>query len=184
MVSIYERPPFYKVQKPWDDNNTLFKVYKLQSNDPQNKSHVKIHKDNGKYLIEITVSKTIPEFNNRAEKCDLTWVDSFTEFKNVLQGQHRTAWKKTLREHFSEPLNATILVPIAQDCNSGENFHCALQLFLQQILNKQKPRDRQYIYLQPGGDYIFQEPMIAALLEHFWRFEEMLCSWSFGRAKP
>jgi hypothetical protein len=37
MASIYKHPPFYKMTKPWDDNDTLSKVYKLQSNNPQNK---------------------------------------------------------------------------------------------------------------------------------------------------
>jgi hypothetical protein len=32
------------------------------------------------------IDKTIPEFNKGTEKCDLTWSDSFVEFKNVLQG--------------------------------------------------------------------------------------------------
>jgi hypothetical protein len=81
--------------------------------------------------IEITVDKMIPEFNKGAEKYDHTWVDSFSEFENALQGQHRIAWKQVLHEHFPEPINATIPVPIAHDCNSGENFHQALQHFLQ-----------------------------------------------------
>ncbi len=91
MASIYERPPFYKGEKKWDDNDTLSEVYKLHSNNPKNKNLVEIHKDNGGYSIEFTVDKMIPEFNQGAEKCELTWVDSFTEFENVLQGQHRTA---------------------------------------------------------------------------------------------
>ena len=137
MALIYKRPPFYKVQKDWENNDTLFECYKLQSNNPPNKSHVKIHKDNGKYGIKLTVNKTVPEFNKGAEKCNLTWVDSFMEFKNVLQGQHRTAWKQTHHKHVPEPGNETISVPAVQDCNSGENFHKALQLFLQQqTLNK------------------------------------------------
>jgi hypothetical protein len=40
----------------------------------------------------------------------------------VLQGQHRTAWKQTLHEHFSEPVNATRPVPSKQDCNLDKNF--------------------------------------------------------------
>ena len=86
MASIYERPPFYKGEKKWDDNDTLSEVYKLCSNNPKNKNLIKIHKDNGGYFIEFTVNKMIPEFNQGAEKCELTWVDSFTEFENVLQG--------------------------------------------------------------------------------------------------
>ena len=74
------------------------------------------------YAIEFTVDKMIPEFNQGAEKCKLTWVDSFTEFGNVLQGQQRTAWKQTLHEHFPEPVDATRPVPSDQDHNLDENF--------------------------------------------------------------
>jgi hypothetical protein len=49
-------------------------------------------------------------------------------------------------------------------------------LFLQRTLNEKKPRDRQYIYLQPGGDHIFQKAMMTKLIDHLCRFEEMLCS--------
>ncbi len=99
MASIYERVPFYKVMKAWDNNNpNLSEVYKLQSNNLQNKSCVEIHKDKGKYGIEFTIDKTIPEFNKGAEKCDLNWSDSFVEFKNVLRGQHKMAWKQVLHK--------------------------------------------------------------------------------------
>ena len=81
MAFIYKRPPFYKGEKKWDNNDTLSKVYKLRSSNPKNKNLVKIHKDNGGYSIEFTINKMIPEFNQGAEKCKLTWVDSFTEFK-------------------------------------------------------------------------------------------------------
>ena len=176
MASIYKHPPFYKGEKKWDDNDTLSEVYKLQSNTPQNKSCIETHKDNGGYSIKFTVNITIPEFNKGAEKCELTWVDSFTEFENVLQGQHRTAWKQMLDEHFPEPVDATRPVPSAQDCNSGENFPQAIKLFLQRMLSKKKPKDRQYIYLQPDGDHIFQKAMMTKPLDHLCRFEEMLQS--------
>jgi hypothetical protein len=78
MASIFEKVPLYKVVKAWEDNGpNLSEVYKLQSNDPQNKSHIEIHKDNGKYGIKFTIDKTIPEFNKGAKKCDLNWSDSF-----------------------------------------------------------------------------------------------------------
>jgi hypothetical protein len=94
MALIFEKVMLYKVIKAWDDNNpNLFEVYKLQSNDPRNKSRVEIHKDNGSYGIKFTIDKTIPKFNKGAEKCDLNWSDSFVEFENVFQGHHKTAWK-------------------------------------------------------------------------------------------
>jgi hypothetical protein len=176
MTSIYECPPFYKDEKKWDDNDTLSEVYKLRSNNPKNKNLLEIHKDNGGYSVEFTINKTIPEVNQGAEKCELTWADSFTEFENVLQGQHKTAWNQTLHEHFPEPVDATRPVPSDQDCNSDENFCRAILLFLQWTLNEKKPSNRQYIYLQPGGDYIFQKAMMTKPIDHLCRFEEMLCS--------
>ncbi len=67
MASIYEKVLLYKVVKTWEDNDpNLSEVYKLQSNNTHNKSRVEIHKDNGKYGIEFTIDKTIPEFNKGA----------------------------------------------------------------------------------------------------------------------
>jgi hypothetical protein len=54
-------------------------------------------------------------------------------------------------------------VPSAQDRNSVEKFCQAIQLFLQWTLSKMKPRDRQYIYLRPGGDYIFKKALMTKL---------------------
>ncbi len=166
MVLIYERVLLYKVVKAWDNNNpNLSEVYKLQSNNLQNKSCVEIHKDYGKYGIEFTINKRIPEFNKGAEKCDLNWSDSFVEFENLLQGHHKMAWKQVLHEHFPEPINAMVPVLATQDC-SLEEIHRAVQLFIQQTLNKKKLRDRQYIYLQPSGDYVFQKLMMQAPIDH------------------
>jgi hypothetical protein len=58
------------------------------------------------------------------------------EFENVLQGHHRTAWEQVLQEHFPVPIDATVPVPVTQDCNLEENFHQAIQLFMQWTLNK------------------------------------------------
>jgi hypothetical protein len=175
MASIYEKEPLYKVVKTWEDNDpNLSKIYKLQSNNTRYKSRVEIHKDNGEYGVEFTIDKTIPEFNKGAEKCNLNWSNYFAEFENVLQGHHKTAWKQVLHEHFPEPVDATVPVPAKQDCNQEETFHQAIQLFIQQTLNKKKPRDRQYIYLQPGGDCVFQKSMMQTPVEHLLRFEEMI----------
>ena len=125
-----------------------------------------MHKDNGKYGIEFTINKTIPESNKGAEKCDLNWSDSFVEFENVLQGHHKTAWKQVLHKHFPEPVDATVPVPTTQDRSLEENFHRAVQLFIQQMLNKKKPRGRQYIYMQPSRDHVFQKPTMQLPVKH------------------
>ncbi len=92
----------------------------------------------------------------------------------MLQGHHKTAWKQVLHEHFPEPANATVPVPATQDRTLEENFHRAIQLFTQQTLNKKKPRDRQYIYMQPGEDHVFQKPMMQSPVKHIQRFKEMI----------
>jgi hypothetical protein len=131
-----------------------------------NKSCIEIHKDNGKYSIEFTINKRIPKFNKGAEKCDITWSDFFVKFKNMLQGHRRTAWKQVLHEHFPEPVDGMVPLPVAQDCNLEEIFHEALQLFIWRMLNKKKPRHREYIYMQPWGDYVFKKPMMHAPINH------------------
>ena len=87
MALIYEKVLLYKVVKTWEDNDpNLSKVYKLQSNNTCNKSRVEIHKDNGKYGIEFTIDKTIPEFNKGAEKCNLNnWSNPFARL--TIDGQ-------------------------------------------------------------------------------------------------
>jgi hypothetical protein len=176
MASIHEWVLLYRVVKAWDviqtslsATNTNFRAIIRAT-----KAASKSTRLNGKYGIEFAITKTIPKFNKGAEKCDLTWSDSFVGFKNVLQGHHRMAWKQVLHEHFPEPVDAMMPVLVAQDCNLEENFHQALQLFIQQTLNKKKPRDRQYIYMQPGGDYVVQRPMMQAPINNLWRFEEMI----------
>ncbi len=77
-------------------------------------------------------------------------------------------------KHFPEPVYATVPVMAEQDCNPEENFHQAIQLFIQQTLNEKKPWDRRYTCLQPGGGHIFQKPMMQTPVEHLRRFKEMI----------
>ncbi len=84
----------------------------------------------------------------------------------MLQGHHKTAWKQVLHEQFPEPVDATVPVPATQDRSLEENFHRAIQLFIQQTLDKKRPPDRQYIYMQPGRDHVFQKPMMQSPVKH------------------
>jgi hypothetical protein len=47
-------------------------------------------------------------------------------------------------------------------------------LFLLRTLKEQKPRDRQYIYLAPGGDYGIHKDLLTSPMDHLHRFQEML----------
>ena len=74
-----------------------------------------IHIDSGQLGIEFTIDKTIPNFNKGAKKIHLDWTNSFEEFKIFLEGQHKTAWKQVMHDHFLEPVNEA-MVPSEKDC--------------------------------------------------------------------
>jgi hypothetical protein len=144
-------------------------VYKLQSNSPRNKQKAKIHKDSGQFGIEFTLNKTINDFICRADKVNLDYTESMQEFKNVLLGWYLTDWKQVLHEHFPEPVNATMVLP-EHDCSVAVNFDRAIDLFVIKTLNESAPRDRQYIYLAPGGDHVFHKELMMTPMD---RFQEM-----------
>jgi hypothetical protein len=73
MALIYEKVPLFKVVKTWDNNDPkLSEVYKLQSNDSHNKSRVKIHKDNGKYGIDLPLIKPSRSSTREQKNATLT----------------------------------------------------------------------------------------------------------------
>ncbi len=102
MASIYEKPPHFVLEKTWDEKTWLPETYKLQSSDSRNKIKAEVHQDSGKLCVEFTINQMIPEFEKGAKKVNLDYAHSFVEFKNVLQGQYKTAWKKVVHEHFPE----------------------------------------------------------------------------------
>ena len=173
MASIYERMPFFRAQKTWSEKTPLGDIYKLQSNSPANKQKAEIHKDSGQLRIEFTIDKTINDFVCGAEKVDLDYTESLQEFENVLLGRYLTDWKQVLHEHFPEPVDAT-MIPPEHDRSSAENFHRAIDLFVIKTLNESAPRDRQYIYLAPGGDHVFHKELMMTPMDHLHRFQEML----------
>ena len=53
-------------------------------------------------------------------------------------------------------------------------FRTAIDLFVIKTLNESGPRDRQYIYLAPGGDHVFHKELMMTPMDHLHRFQEML----------
>ena len=78
-----------------------------------------------------------------------------------------------MHDHFPEPVDAA-MVPNKHDCLLEENFRRAIELFLKKALHEEKPRDRQYIYFQPGGNYNVCKALATKPLAHLHRWEEML----------
>jgi hypothetical protein len=84
-----------------------------------------------------------------------------------------TDWKQVLHEHFPKPVNAMMVFP-EHDRSLAANFQRAIDLFLIKTLNEKTPRDRQYIYLAPGGDHVFHKELMMAPMDHLHCFQELL----------
>ena len=95
----------------------------------------------------------------------LDWANSFEEFGNFLEGQYKTAWKQVMHDHFPEPVDAA-MVPSKQDRSLEENFCHAIELFLKKAIHEEKPRDCQYIYLAPGGNYNVRKALATKPLNY------------------
>jgi hypothetical protein len=173
MASIFEKKPFYKMAREWDAKTKLNEVYKLQSNDPRNKYKAKIPKDLGGLGIEFTLDRTITKFIRGAERVNVDYVQSFAEFGNVLQGRLSSNWKQVLDDHFPEPADPENVSP-EHNRSTADSFKRAIELFLKHTLNEPKPRDRQWIYMMPGGDYRVKKDLLVSPLDHLHWFKEML----------
>jgi hypothetical protein len=63
---------------------------------------------------------------------------------------------------------------LTQTRSKKEDFDQAIKLFIKKILDNQKPRDLQYIYMAPGGDYRLLKDLLTSPRVHLHRFKEML----------
>jgi hypothetical protein len=87
---------------------------------------------------------------------DWSWSESFLEFENVLGNRYHTTWLEVFIKYFTERLeNKPKATKESTNCDKKENFYCAISLFIGEILGNKKSCDRQHIYMQPGGDYLF-----------------------------
>jgi hypothetical protein len=69
-----------------------------------------------------------------------------------------------------EPLNKTS--PHNRD--TKDDFDRAVALFIKKTLDNEKPRDLQYIYMQPGGDCRLMKDLVTLPRLHAQQFKEML----------
>ena len=100
---------------------------------------------------------------------------SSAERKKLIWTTSSPSWssKTYSYEHFPEPVDAAVVLP-EHDRSTAANFKQPIDLFVIKTLNKSKPRDRQYIYLVPGGDHVFHKELMLMPLDHLHRFQEML----------
>ena len=173
MASIFEKTPFFKVKRTWDEKTKLPETYKLRSNEYGQKQTAEVHTDGGEFGPEFTISRTIPDFLRGAEKTNLTYEQSLGEFQNVFRGPLLTDWNHVLATNYPEPVEPEFVLP-EHDRSSAANFKRAIDEFIKRHLKEKKPRDRQYIYMAPGGDYSVHKELLVTPMDHLHRFEEML----------
>ena len=54
------------------------------------------------------------------------------------------------------------------------DFKRVIELFIKKILDNRKPRDLQYIYMAPGGNYRLEKDLLTLPRVHSHCFKEML----------
>ena len=173
MASIFEKTPFFKVKRTWDEKTKLPETYKLRSNVYSQKQLAEVHTDGGQFGPEFTISRTIADFIRGSAKVNLGYEQSLLELENVFQGPLLTDWKHIVATHFPEPVEPEEVRP-EHDRSSAENFDRAMNEFIKPHLKEKKPRDRQYIYMAPGGDYSIHKDLLTTPMDHLHRFQEML----------
>ncbi len=82
-------------------------------------------------------------------------------------------WNHILATNFPEPANSEDVLP-EYDRSSATNFNRTIDDFIKRHLKETKPRDRQYIYMAPGGDYGVHKDLMTSPMNHLHRFQEML----------
>ncbi len=76
-------------------------------------------------------------------------------------------------ENFPKPINPS-MVSLEHNRSMPLNFQHAIDLFLMRMLKEQKPRDHQYIYMAPGGEYGISKDLLTSPMDHLHQFQEML----------
>ena len=170
MASNYEKEPIYVLERTWDDSTKLPEKYKFQGSGPNKSMKAEVCIDSGTLGMEFFLDRTLPQFNQAGSRLDWSWPEAFLEFENVLGDSYRTTWQEVLAEHFPEPLGEEA----TSHRETKDDFDRAVAFFIKKTLNNEKPRDLQYIYMQPGGDYRLTKDLVTPPRLHAQRFKEML----------
>ena len=99
-----------------------------------------------------------------------TWPQSFLEFEKVLGDSYQTSWHEVLAKYFLESLDGKETTSHHEE----DVFTQAIKLFIKKVLNNDKPRNLQYIYMQLGGNNCLAKDLLTPPRLHAQRFKEML----------
>ena len=168
MASNYEKEPIFVLERTWDNSAKLPEKDKFQGRKNGQKAEFCI--DSSTLGMEFFLDRSLLQFNQAGAKLDWGWPETFLEFENVLGDSYRTSWLEVLAEHYPEPLDEDS----SSHRETKEDFDRAVGIFIKKTLDNDKPRDLQYIYMQPGGDYRLMKDLVTPPgLQVQW-FKEML----------
>lgn len=91
------------------------------------------------------------------------------EFESCLDGPARTAWNETAQAEIDAAEDGQ-----PAEVGSQEEFEALFAKFIIRLLNNAKPRDLQYVYLHPGGEYPYRKALTVTPLDHKRQLKEML----------
>ena len=125
-----------------------------------------VHMDLGAFGIKFTLNHMIRDFNLGSDALNLSYGQSFAKFVKCLQGRNSSNWEQVLNGHIPETVSSVDSILVSQDHESAKNFTRSINLFLVCMLNKQKPQDRQWIYMAPGSDHLLHKELMTTPLGH------------------
>jgi hypothetical protein len=155
------------LERTWDDSTKLPEKYTFQGRKNGQKAEICI--DSCTLGMEFFLDRTLPQFNQAGAKLEWGWPEMFLEFEIVLGDSYRTTWLEVLVEHYPEPLDEDS----SSHRKTKEDFDCTVGLFIKKTLDNDKPRDLQYIYMQPSGDYRLMKVLVTPPRLHAQRLKEM-----------
>jgi hypothetical protein len=149
----------------WDEKTKSSKTYKLQSNHSCNKIKAEVHQDSEKLSVKLLVNKMIPVFKKEAKKINFNYSHFFVEFKNVLLGQYKTAWKQVIHEHFLEPTGLE-MAPAKHITQARQTFVVPWSFSSSRLFMRQSHETGSTIYIMPGGNYNIQKKIKMSPIDH------------------
>ena len=110
------------------------------------------------------------------KKPPLALLDKTWNKKNLQKKTYKMQNKGTCFTKWKLKSTLTVehsVVTFEQDCLRWvENFCHAVELFLKKALHEEKPRDCQYIYLAPGGNYNIRKAFATKPIDLLHRIEK------------
>ena len=159
-MAYLELDLFWKMEKMWDDEIEFGRRKKLfektQTNETKCRSEV--CPDSGSYGIKFFLSVTSEQFEIAHKEQQWTGLKAFDHFREVVNGDIRVTWDKTVDVDYSDAAN-----------KATENFKIAQDKFIMCYLNYTRPQDVMLRFLEQAC----RKAATTPCLNHMHQFKEI-----------